>query len=114
MVKTISTDELKARLDAGEPLVLIEALPERYFRDGRIPGAVNLADHQAAAEAASRLAPDKAQAVVLYCASETCRNSHVAAAALERAGYTDVAVYAGGKQAWEAAGHAFEREVEAV
>ena len=52
--------------------------------------------------------PDKAAEVVVYCASATCQNSHIAARILEQAGYASVAVYAGGKQDWSEAGGALE------
>jgi rhodanese-related sulfurtransferase len=42
--------------------------------------------------------------VVVYCASDTCANSHEAAQALEGAGYRDVSVYVGGKKDWNEAG----------
>jgi rhodanese-related sulfurtransferase len=57
---------------------------------------------------APRLLPDKAAAIVLYCASDTCENSHIAARRLGELGYTDVRVYAGGKKDWEGAGLPFE------
>ena len=41
--------------------------------------------------------------MVVYCASETCQNSHQAAAELTRLGYVDVRVYAGGKLDWQSA-----------
>ena len=47
--------------------------------------------------------------VVTYCTGPTCANSHIAARKLEELGYTNVRVYAGGKQAWRDAGFAFER-----
>ena len=55
------------------------------------------------------MVPDKAVPIVVYCASETCRNSHQAAEVFKMLGYTDVAVYPGGKKDWEEAGLAFEK-----
>jgi rhodanese-related sulfurtransferase len=51
--------------------------------------------------------PDRRQPIVVSCPDE--RNSVLAARALSRIGYTDVAVLAGGVRAWEAAGCATER-----
>ena len=59
-------------------------------------------------ETARREAPEKTRAVVVYCASESCKNSHVAAAKLVELGYADVRVFAGGKAAWKDAGLALE------
>jgi rhodanese-related sulfurtransferase len=58
--------------------------------------------------------PDRNAEIVVYCASATCQNSHIAARLLEQRGYTDVSVYAGGKQDWSEAGLALERETVAV
>ena len=52
---------------------------------------------------AASVLPDKSAEIVVYCASETCQNSHIAAKQLEQMGYTHVAVYAGGKKDWSEA-----------
>lgn len=52
---------------------------------------------------APRLAPEPSSTVVVYCASDTCRNSHTAAALLRTLGYHDVRVYEGGKADWRSA-----------
>lgn len=104
---TIDRDELSTRL--GDPrLVLLEALPEPYYRDGHLPGA-RWFPHERARELAAVAAPRKDDPVVVYCASATCRNSHVAAQALRDLGYRDVRVYAGGKADWADAGLPLER-----
>jgi rhodanese-related sulfurtransferase len=110
MPKTITRDELKRRIDARAPFVLLEALGPRYFAEGHLPGAHQI-DHENVAAAAPTLAPDRASPIVVYCASATCRNSHIAAAALERLGYSDVSVYPGGKQDWVEAGLPLVKEV---
>ena len=56
--------------------------------------------------------PDWKQEIVVYCASATCRNSHIAAGTLERLGYENVAVYAGGKEDWTAAGLPLEKTAQ--
>jgi rhodanese-related sulfurtransferase len=99
----IDREELRARLERAEPLVLLEALPERYYRKAHLPGA-RLMPHDRVAELAATLLPSRAAAVVVYCASETCRNSDQAAAELRRMGYANVRVYRGGKADWQAAG----------
>jgi len=99
----IERDELRLRLDRGEPVVVLEALPERYYRKAHLPGAL-LMPHDRVDELAASLIPSLASAVVVYCASETCRNSDQAAVALQRLGYRNVRVYRGGKADWQAAG----------
>jgi rhodanese-related sulfurtransferase len=69
-IPLISRDELKASLDRGDALTLVEALPPPAYRDGHIPGAINLPSAQVRELAPKRL-PDKAAEIVVYCASPT-------------------------------------------
>jgi hypothetical protein len=68
MVSTITRAELKAKLDRKEKLTLVEALPERYYLDKHLPGAINLPHDQVDALAPALL-PDKSAQIVVYCAS---------------------------------------------
>ena len=113
MTKTITREALAARIHSGNPPVLLEALPERYYAQKHLPGAL-LFPHDQVAELVPRLLPDTSAAIVVYCASRTCQNSHIAAQRLTQVGYADVAVYAGGKQDWEEGGLPFETEAAAV
>ena len=103
MTRTISRQDLQAKIERKEPLVILEALPEGHYRKGHLPGALNL-PHDHVRDLALELVPDRHTAVVTYCASATCQNSHIAAETLRSMGYTDVSVYAEGKQDWIAAG----------
>ena len=100
MVKIISRNELQARLSANPALVLLEALPEKYYNDWHLPGARHF-PHDQARTLAPSVVPDKAAEIVVYCASRTCQNSHIAANVLNQIGYGNVAVYAGGKEDWK-------------
>lgn len=106
-MNTISRHELQALLGSGKPLALLEALPEKYYRQGHLPSARQLS-HERANEVATQLIPSQDTPVVVYCASVSCRNSHQAAQALVDLGYRDVRVYAEGKADWESAGLALE------
>lgn len=108
MTKTIDRLALQALMENGDAPVLIEALPEKYYSEGHLPGARHL-PHDAVKEKAAQVVPDKNVPIVVYCASETCRNSHQAAEQFSALGYSDVAVYPGGKKDWEEAGLAFEK-----
>ena len=109
MTKLITRVELQQRLSSANRPTLVEALPEKYYRDGHLPGALHL-PHTEVAERAPALLPDRDAEIVVYCASATCQNSHLAARLLEQRGYARVAVYAGGKQDWTEAGLELERE----
>lgn len=102
-MKLIDTrGQLEARLAANPDLVLLEALPEKYFNDWHLPGARHF-PHDQARQLAASVAPDRAAETVVYCASATCQNSHIAAKQLESLGYANVAVYTGGKEDWKQA-----------
>jgi rhodanese-related sulfurtransferase len=103
MKTRITRDDLRRRLDTGTPTLLFEALPEKYYRDGHLPGARQI-DYENVRNHASALAPDKSATIVVYCASSTCRNSDIAANQFDALGYADVRVYAEGKQDWSEAG----------
>ncbi len=100
---TTSRAELKARLDRQESLALVEALPEMYYRKVHLPGALNL-PLDAGSERIAALLPNKAQAIVVYCANLACKNSAILATRLIALGYTDVREYSEGKQDWIDAG----------
>jgi rhodanese-related sulfurtransferase len=107
-MNTIERAELQAMISADPALVLLEALPEGHWRKGHLPNA-RLFPHDRVRELASVAAPRKEARIVVYCASITCQNSHLAAAELTALGYSDVRVYAEGKADWEAAGLPLER-----
>jgi rhodanese-related sulfurtransferase len=69
-IPLVSRDELKARLDRGDPFTLVEALPPPAFRHGHISGAINLPPVQVRDLAPKRL-PDKSADIVIYCAGPT-------------------------------------------
>jgi rhodanese-related sulfurtransferase len=70
MVPTIDREELKARIDRGDPVRLVEALPAEAFRRGHLPGAINVPADQVA-QLAPRLLPDRSAEIVVYCARAT-------------------------------------------
>ncbi len=103
MPRTITRDKLQVSLTKAPAPVLLEALPAKYYLDGHLPGALHF-PHDRARTLAPVLVADKLAAIVVYCASDTCQNSHIAAATLEAVGYSNVRVYTGGKKDWIEAG----------
>ena len=102
MPRTITRDELRTAIEAGE-VVVVEALGPMYFEDAHLPGAINV-PHTEVDRLAPSLLPDKDAAIVTYCSNTACPNSEVAARRLEALGYTDVRKYAEGKDDWREAG----------
>ena len=103
VVMEITREQLKAKLDHGEDIVLVETLPPMYYEDAHLPGALNV-PHDRVDELASALLPDKSREVVVYCANSPCRNSGIAARKLAALGYRNVRDYDAGKQDWIEAG----------
>ena len=66
MVANIGCDELKAKMDRGDPIILLEVLAPQYYRHSHLPGALNLPPGKVA-EMAPDLLPDKEAEIVLYC-----------------------------------------------
>ncbi len=70
MVKTISRDELKKKIDRKEKFMLVETLPSTAYAHAHLPGAINMPPDQVT-QLASKLLPDKNVEIVVYCASPT-------------------------------------------
>jgi len=113
MARIIDRTELQRRLAGPTRPTLVEALPEKYYQDWHLPGARHL-PHTEVRDLAATVLPDRSADIVVYCASTTCQNSHIAAGILGQLGYANVSVYAGGKQDWSEAGLAVERETVAA
>jgi rhodanese-related sulfurtransferase len=103
MVKTITRDDIKRHLDNSDPIILVEALPEKYYRHTHLPGA-RLLPHDQVYELAPEVLPNKDDFIVVYCANTPCKNSTEASNALVKLGYSNVAEYVEGKQDWIDAG----------
>jgi len=70
MVKTISRDDLREKIDRGDKFSLVETLPNVAYQHAHLPGAINLPPDRVT-ELASSLLPDKSADIVVYCASPT-------------------------------------------
>ena len=103
MATEITREELATKLDRGDNVVLVEALPPMYYEDAHLPGAINM-PHDQVDELAPALLPDTSAEIVVYCANYPCRNSGIAARRLTELGYENVRDYDAGKQDWIEAG----------
>ncbi|MDH5671656.1 MAG: molybdopterin-synthase adenylyltransferase MoeB [Myxococcales bacterium] len=86
-VVTVSLEECKRRLEAGEDYVFVDVREKEEARAGYIPGAVLLPRGFLEMQAEQRL-PDKNAKIVAYCAGGT--RSAFAAKALMDLGYSNV------------------------
>jgi rhodanese-related sulfurtransferase len=99
----IGRDELREKLERGDGLQLVMALPERAYQAKRIPGTRHF---ETVGEAFETL--DPGEEVVVYCATVYCPASIYVSALLEREGFHRVYRYAGGIDDWESAGYPLE------
>jgi len=99
MTKTITRKLIKEKLDTKEPMIIIEALPQKYFDAEHLPGALNI-PHDEIKTYAPEMLPDREAFIVVYCASTDCRNSKIATDVLQQMGYTNAFEYVEGKQHW--------------
>jgi rhodanese-related sulfurtransferase len=107
MDSTISTKDLKSKLDKKQGITVVETLaPERT--EVHLPGALNIPPEQIK-ELAPQLLPSKDAEIVTYCANTHCHASEYAARELAAMGYTNVAHYPEGKQGWMEAGLPVEK-----
>ena len=68
MESTVSTKDLKAKLDEKQKITVVETLaPERY-REAHIPGALNIPPEKIK-ELAPQMLPNKDVEIVTYCAN---------------------------------------------
>ncbi len=111
MTTLISRTDLQAAIEAGS-VVPVDALPESYYAQQHLPGALNLVADDVETRAATLL-PAKNAAIVTYCSNTACPNSGQVAAKLESLGYSNVRKYAEGIQDWVEAGLPTESGVAA-
>lgn len=110
MSQIISRETIKNAIDGNEQITLVEALPERYFNDAHLPGAIQI-NHDEVDAKAPQLLPNKSARIVVYCSNLSCANSGKAAIRLAQLGYSNVFKYAEGKQDWLEAGLPVEHDV---
>ena len=100
-VRETSVDELKARLDRGEKLVLVDVREESEFAKDHLPGAIHLSKGVIERDIEEKV-PDLNAPLVLYCGGGY--RSALAADNLQKMGYKNVLSMDGGIRAWREKG----------
>ncbi len=98
-VRTISREELRAKLAGKEPFKLVTALHEWAYKAKHIPGSLYFKTSEQMLAALG-----KDDDIVVYCSNVDCHASLAAYQALLEHGYHKVRRYAGGLFDWESAG----------
>ena len=109
MISKINEEEIIGLLDKSQPMILVEALPEKYFNEAHLPGAVQI-DYTEVTEKAPSLLTNKSNKIVVYCASSDCENSTKAATTLNELGYENLFIYKEGKKEWVDSGLPIETD----
>lgn len=102
MIVQVSLEDLKRRLEAGEPFHLIDVRESEEYRAGFIPGAISVPRGFLESKI-EQVVPDKSRKVILYCAGGT--RSALAARTLLEMGYTDVESANPGFVRWKELGY---------
>ena len=103
--KEVSLDQLKRRLEAKEPMTLVDVRAKEEYRAGYIPGAVSIPRGFLEQQVEGRL-PDKSAKIVAYCAGGT--RSALAAKTLAELGYSNVETANPGFVRWKDLGYPIE------
>ncbi len=106
-VKLITTEGVLEMLANKQKFKLVEVLPEEEFRNGHIPGAINLPLD--GLQGLARKCLRKTDTIVVYCLNYQCKASTNAARTLLGMRYTKTLDYKAGKKGWLHAGFELEK-----
>ncbi len=88
----LTAEEAKARMDSGDPVLIVDVRTPEEFQSGHIPGAINVPNEGIADEMPEEL-PDVNAEILVYCRSG--RRSSDAAHKLVSMGYAAVYDFGG-------------------
>jgi 3-mercaptopyruvate sulfurtransferase SseA len=81
--------------------IIIDARNEEKYRNGHVPGALNIPSHSVQDNIDRVFAyAGPNDYVLVYCGGAECEDSHTVADAMKANGYTNVHIYYGGWQKW--------------
>ncbi len=101
-VRETTVDEVKKRLDRGDKFTLIDVREESEYAKDHIPGAKHLGKGVIERDIEAAV-PDPNTEIVLYCGGGF--RSALAAANLQKMGYTKVISMDGGMRGWRDKGY---------
>ncbi len=101
-IRETTVDEVKARLDRGEKLCIVDVREESEWAKDHLPGAIHLGKGVLERDIEGRL-PDAATEIILYCGGGF--RSALAAENLQRMGYSNVLSMDGGIRDWRGKGY---------
>jgi len=99
---TVALPEFRAAVEGKQTLIL-DARPSFFYKQGHVPGALNLARDNFAADyrtLAPTIKSHMDKPVIVYCSGGACHDSKLVANALLSLGFENVSVYTGGWDEW--------------
>jgi rhodanese-related sulfurtransferase len=108
MIKSITREELKERMEQGHKFHLVDVLAPETYENKHIKGAINIPMTEISKKARKMF--DLDDDIVVYCSGFSCKASPTAAKTLDDLGFTNVFDYEGGREDWEEAGLPIERK----
>jgi rhodanese-related sulfurtransferase len=106
-IRETNVEEVKARLDRGEKLCLVDVREESEWAKDHLPGAVYLGKGVIERDIEQKW-PDTGAEIILYCGGGF--RSALAAENLQRMGYTNVLSMDGGVRGWRDKGYPMSSE----
>jgi rhodanese-related sulfurtransferase len=96
-VREVTVDDVKARLDRGEKILLVDVREESEYAKDHLPGAIHLGKGIIERDIEERV-PQLNAPLILYCGGGY--RSALAADNLQKMGYTNVLSMDGGIRGW--------------
>jgi len=108
VVRTISKEDLKSKIDAGEKFRLVDVRDTPDYQKEHIVGAVHLLIAELNPEKAGSMSA-KDDLIVTYSLDKDCPAKRIAAQRLLDYGFRNVLAYEGSWREWKEAGYPTER-----
>ena len=106
-VRETTVDEVKARLDRGEKLIILDVREESEYAHDHLPGAIHLGKGVIERDVETRF-PDTGTELILYCGGGF--RSALATDNLQKMGYTNAISMDGGIRDWRNKGYPLTSE----
>jgi rhodanese-related sulfurtransferase len=110
-ITTVTHDKLRAWMEEGRDVVVIDVLPGDVYRKRHLPGARNACVYEVVfPQQVAAIVPDRSREIVVYGSRIVSMDAATASEKLARLGYQRVYVLNGGLAAWRQAGYPLEGE----
>lgn len=104
---TVSPDELNKMIESGQQMVIVDVNTESMYKDGHIPGAINIPWNVEGFKQDPKL--PRGVELVFYCVcAEEEDSGAMAYSAVSDWGYRNIVLLKGGTPAWQDAGFSLE------